>query len=75
MRKGDKQLERTDQELMQMILTSRARYTIVVDNDAVWIQDNEKNESDEEHWVGFSEYGHNLIPTIFQAIGIKAEFV
>lgn len=74
-RGGGKMNDKTDQELMQMILADKERYTIVVDNDAVWIQDNQRDEEDENYWVGFSEYGYYLIPVIFEAIGVKSEFV
>lgn len=60
---------------MQMILADKERYTIVVDNDAVWIQDNQKDEDDENYWVGFNECGYYLIPIIFEVIGVKSELV
>jgi hypothetical protein len=64
-----------DDQLMKMVLSDKERYTIVVDNDVVWIQDNTKDSDDDDHWVGFNEYGYHLIPTIFKHLGVKAEFV
>jgi hypothetical protein len=68
-------MKKTDQQLMKMILSDKDRYTIIVDNDAVWIQDNTKDSDDDDYWVAFNEYGYNLIPTIFNTIGVKSEFI
>jgi hypothetical protein len=68
-------MELTDDQLMEIILHNKDRYKIVVDNDVVWVQDNEKDEEDEDYWVAFNEYGYNLIPTIFKHLGVKADFV
>lgn len=68
-------MNKSDKELMKMILADKDRYTIIVDNDAVWIQDNTKDYADDDYWIGFNEYGYNLIPIIFKSIGVKSEFV
>ncbi|MEK4006443.1 hypothetical protein [Paenibacillus sp. FSL H3-0333] len=65
----------TDEQLLKRVLFDKERYSIVVDNDVVWVQDNEKNSNDDDFWTGFNEYGYELIPTIFEVIGVKAEFV
>lgn len=32
----------TDEQLLKRVLFDKERYSIVVDNDVVWVQDNEK---------------------------------
>jgi hypothetical protein len=50
-------------------------FKINVDNDQVYLTFNDEVDLDEPMILDFDEFGHRLIPTLFQAMGIKADFV
>ncbi|OME55484.1 hypothetical protein BSK59_13490 [Paenibacillus odorifer] len=64
-----------DKELMDKIMKDKERYGIHVDNDVVWVQDNELDSSDKNFWIGFYEYGDDLLKSLFEYIGFKSEYV
>lgn len=68
-------MKKNDFQLMDMIMSNKDRYTILVDNDVVWIQDNKKDSDGDDYWISFNEYGYNLIPTLFEYLGVKSDFV
>lgn len=64
-----------DNYKLDLIMDNKTRYSIRVNNDAVWIQDNELSDEDEDYWVGFDEYGYEFIASIFKYLGFDSDFV
>lgn len=64
-----------DKELLDRVTANKQRYTILVDNDAVHVQDNTKSDEDEDYWETFSEYGYEFIVELFQYLGFDADYV
>lgn len=60
---------------MNKIIENTKRYTILVDNDAIHVQDNRKNEEDEDYWETFEQYGYHFIVELFQYLGFDSDYV
>jgi uncharacterized protein YacL (UPF0231 family) len=64
-----------DRELLNKIMKNKKRYSIIVDNDAVHVQDNQLNEDDDNYWVTFDEYGYHFIVDLFGYLGFDSDYV
>jgi hypothetical protein len=68
---GKEELTFNDKMLLDLIKSDIKRYKIVVDNDNVWVEDQQKDDI----IVGdFSSYGDELIISILEYIGISVEY-
>jgi len=61
-----------DKDLLDIIMLDKERYTIRVDNDAVWVEDSNSSEGIEEFWEGFDDYGWHFIISIFEYLGFES---
>jgi len=59
-----------DKDLMDLIMSDKARYRIVVDNDSVWVEDITKNS---ETVGDFTEFGYYLLVEVFKYLGLNAD--
>jgi hypothetical protein len=63
-----------NKELMDLIMSDKNRYKIVVDNDSVWVEDTTKDAEREDTSIGhFTEFGYYLLVEVFQYLGLNAE--
>ncbi len=68
-------LTNDDKNLLDKIMNDKTRYSIVVDNDAVYVQDNHCHPEDDSYWIGFDQYGYDFIVSLFEYFGFKSNFV
>jgi hypothetical protein len=64
-----------DKDLLDKIMKDKKRYSIVVDNDAVHVQDNQIDEGDDFYWVTFNEFGYHFIVGLFEYLGFDSDYV
>jgi hypothetical protein len=63
-----------DKKLMDLIMSDKSKYKIVVDNDSVWVEDTTKDAEKEDINIGdFTENGYYLLVEVFQYLGLNAE--
>ncbi|WP_010497822.1 hypothetical protein [Paenibacillus elgii] len=62
-----------DKYLLDKMIKEKRRYKVIVDNDAVYIQDLQDEE--EDNWIPFDQYGYEFIVSLFEYLGFQAEFV
>ena len=67
-------MDEESKKLMDLIMSDKKRYAIVVDNDSVWVTDTTRDEEVEDTTVGnFTESGYYLLVEVFQYMGLNAE--
>jgi hypothetical protein len=64
-----------DKDLLDKIMKDKKRYSIVVDNDAVHVQDNQIDEDDDFYWVTFDEFGYHFIVALFEYLGFDSDYI
>ena len=63
-----------DKKLMDMIITNKNRYRVVVDNDSVWVEDKTRDEETEDVLIDtFSEFGYYFVVQLFKYLGVDAD--
>jgi hypothetical protein len=70
--KGEDVLNLHDKDLLDKIMKNKKRYSIVVDNDAVHVQD---NDNDDAEWATFEQYGYHFIVELFEYLGFDSDYV
>lgn len=62
-----------DKYILDKMRKEKKRYKVIVDNDAVYVQDLQDEEDD--NWIPFDQYGYEFIVSLFEYLGFQSEFV
>jgi hypothetical protein len=68
-------MNQEDNEMFDKLFSDKARYTLVFDNDAVFLQDNMLDSENDERWECFSEYGYEFAKTFADYLGLQTDYV
>ena len=70
---GKIELTNNDVKLLELLRNNPGKYKVIVDNDAVWVEDTD--EFAEKGIVGdFSSYGDQLIVALFAYMNISVDY-
>lgn len=63
-------MSKDDARLMDKIMKDKERYAILVDNDAIHVEDTINRDMET-----FDEYGYHFIVVLFQYLGFESDYV
>jgi len=68
----EKWVEATDKERLALLKEYKSHYTINVDNDDVFVT---FSSDDEDDYLGFDEFGYDMLVIVLQYAGFQADHV